>query len=267
MSKGHQAIAATTEIMTKRRSSQPDIRNRTDSQSSLMRRRSITETYPRPSVFGGHDLLLDPLFTVQPMQVGNHPESPIHNVRELLEAHLEETPLIYTEMLDLDKDDKARRQWKQVARWIKYEQTIEGDGTRFSKPHITLLSIIGLIQLKNCLRKGVIMLDIEAHSFNEIADVKTVIKKVPSEGAENDLQEENILDLTSKEMRKLAEGTEGAVIMAGIFNGIDRPVCAFLRLDRAKVFFPELPNVPIPLRFIFVLLNPHDHYDNETRGI
>ncbi|VDO14079.1 unnamed protein product [Brugia timori] len=102
--------------MTKRRSSQPDIRNRTDSQSSLMRRRSITETYPRPSVFGGHDLLLDPLFTVQPMQVGNHPESPIHNVRELLEAHLEETPLIYTEMLDLDKDDKARRQWKQVAR-------------------------------------------------------------------------------------------------------------------------------------------------------
>ncbi|VIO88821.1 Uncharacterized protein BM_BM9545 [Brugia malayi] len=264
---GHQAITATTETMTKRRSSQPDIRNRTDSQSSLMRRRSITETYPRPSVFGGHDLLLDPLFTVQPMQVGNHPESPIHNVRELLEAHLEETPLIYTEMLDLDKDDKARRQWKQVARWIKYEQTIEGDGTRFSKPHITLLSIIGLIQLKNCLRKGVIMLDIEAHSFNEIADVKTVIKKVPSEGAENDLQEENILDLTSKEMRKLAEGTEGAVIMAGIFNGIDRPVCAFLRLDRAKVFFPELPNVPIPLRFVFVLLNPHDHYDNETRGI
>uniref|UniRef100_A0A1I7W201 Anion exchange protein n=1 Tax=Loa loa TaxID=7209 RepID=A0A1I7W201_LOALO len=151
--------------------------------------------------------------------------------------------------------------------WIKYEQTIEGDGTRFSKPHITLLSVIGLIQLKNCLRKGVIMLDVEAHSFKEIADVKTVIKKLPSESAENDLQEENILDLTSKEMKKLVEGTEGAVIMVGIFSGIDRPVCAFLRLDQAKVFFPELPNVPIPLRFVFVLLNPHDHYDNETRGI
>ncbi|KAL3989974.1 anion exchange family protein [Acanthocheilonema viteae] len=253
--------------MTKRRSSQPDIRSRTDSQSSLMRRKSITEMYPRPSVFGGHDLLLDPLYTVQPLQVGNHPESPIHNVRELLEAHLGETPLIYTEMLDLNKDDNARKQWKQVARWIKYEQTIEGDGTRFSKPHITLLSIIGLIQLKNCLRKGVIMLDVEAHSFNEVADVKSVMKKLPSESAENDVQEENILDLTSKEMKKLTEGTEGAVVMAGIFNGIDRPVCAFLRLDKAKVFFPEMPNVPLPLRFVFVLLNPHDHYDNETRGI
>ncbi|KAM3728456.1 Electrogenic sodium bicarbonate cotransporter [Dirofilaria immitis] len=302
--KGRQVAAIITEAMTRRGSSQPDIRNRIDSHSSLMRRRSITETYPRPSVFGGRDLLLDPLYTAQPMQIGNHPESPIHNVRELLEAHLEETPLIYTEMLDLDKDDNARRQWKQVARWIKYEQTIEGDDTRFSKPHITLLSIIGLIQLKNCLRKGVILLDIEAYSFNEIAerglvdaenstvvkdlllcpkyhligkqmlpsteirnDMKTAIKILPTDDVENDVQEENILDLTSKEMKKLAEGTEGAAIMAGIFNGIDRPVCAFLRLDKAKVFFPELPNIPIPLRFVFVLLNPHDHYDNETRGI
>lgn len=34
-----------------------------------------------------------------------------------MEAHPKETPLIYTEMLDLDKDDKARKQWKQVARF------------------------------------------------------------------------------------------------------------------------------------------------------
>ncbi|MCP9262997.1 Anion exchange protein [Dirofilaria immitis] len=292
---GRQVAAIITEAMTRRGSSQPDIRNRIDSHSSLMRRRSITETYRdllflEDVSFKYGDLLLDPLYTAQPMQIGNHPESPIHNVRELLEAHLEETPLIYTEMLDLDKDDNARRQWKQVARWIKYEQTIEGDDTRFSKPHITLLSIIGLIQLKNCLRKGVILLDIEAYSFNEIAgikrglvdaenstvvkdlllcpkyhligkqmlpsteirnDMKTAIKILPTDDVENDVQEENILDLTSKEMKKLAEGTEGAAIMAGIFNG----------------FFPELPNIPIPLRFVFVLLNPHDHYDNETRGI
>lgn len=58
-----------------------------------------------------------------------------------------------------------------VFRWIKYEQTIEGDGTRFSKPRITLLSVIGLIQLKNCLRKGVVMLDVEANSFNEVAGI------------------------------------------------------------------------------------------------
>uniref|UniRef100_A0A915Q5V1 Anion exchange protein n=1 Tax=Setaria digitata TaxID=48799 RepID=A0A915Q5V1_9BILA len=252
--------------MTKRRSSQPDIRTRTDSQSSLMRRRSITETYPRPSIFGGR---------------------PIHNVREVLEAHMEETPLIYTEMLDLDRDDKAKR-------WVKYEQTIEGDGTRFSKPHITLLSVIGLIQLKNCLRKGVVLLDVEARCFSDIAavvkdlllcpkyhligkrmhpsteiikDVKAGIKKLPSDATENEAQEENVLDVTSREMKKLAEGTEGAAVMAGIFNGIDRPVSAFLRLDKAKVFFPDLPNIPVPLRFIFVLLNPHDHYDNETRGI
>lgn len=58
---------------------------------------------------------------------------------------------------------------------MKYEQTVEGDNTRFSKPHITLLSIISLIQLKNCLRHGVIMLDVEANSFNEIAGISFLV--------------------------------------------------------------------------------------------
>lgn len=44
-------------------------------------------------------------------------------------------------------------------------------------------------------------------------------------------------------MKKLAEGTEGAVVMAGIFNGIDRPVCAFLRLKTAKVKYNLVRNL------------------------
>ncbi|VDN31882.1 unnamed protein product [Gongylonema pulchrum] len=41
--------------MTKRRSSlsQPEFRSRNDSQCSALRRKSITEEYPRPSVLGG----------------------------------------------------------------------------------------------------------------------------------------------------------------------------------------------------------------------
>lgn len=44
-----------TGTMTKRRGSigHPDIRTRHDSQSSAMRRKSITEEYPKPSVLGG----------------------------------------------------------------------------------------------------------------------------------------------------------------------------------------------------------------------
>ncbi|VDN00724.1 unnamed protein product [Thelazia callipaeda] len=315
--------------MAKRRSttSQPDIRIRSDSQSSLLRRRSITEVYPKPSLFGGQDLLLDPLYSIQPLQVGNHPENnPIHNVREVLEGHEKEVPLIYTEMLHLEKDGKKSKQWKQVARWIKYEQTVEGDGTRFSKPHVTLLSVISIIQLKNCLRKGVILLDIEANSFEEVtdqlcaawmergmlesesstcikdllrspkyhlignsmrssteirkaittfatdrlewnSDVNHVINKRLSEGENEGEQEESMYDVSLREMKKLAEGTEGAAIMSAIFSGLDRPICAFLRLEKAKVFYPEMPNIPVPLRFVFVLISPHDHYTNETRAI
>uniref|UniRef100_A0A183EC09 Photolyase/cryptochrome alpha/beta domain-containing protein n=1 Tax=Gongylonema pulchrum TaxID=637853 RepID=A0A183EC09_9BILA len=130
--------------------------------------------------FVSDDLLLDPLYSPQTIQIGNHPDSPIHNVRQVLEANPEENPPIYTEMLDLDRNNKSGRHWKQVARyrcftcllfsWIKYEQSVEGDGTRFSKPHVTLLSVLGLIQLKNCLRKGIILLDVEAQSCTEIAE-------------------------------------------------------------------------------------------------
>lgn len=58
-----------------------------------------------------------------------------------------------------------------IYRWIRYEQTVEGDGTRFSKPHITLLSMVSLIQLKNCLRKGVIILDARLNSFADVAGI------------------------------------------------------------------------------------------------
>lgn len=31
--------------------------------------------------------------------------------------------------------------------------------------------------------------------------------------------------------------------------------------------YPEIPNIPLPVRFAFVLLNPHEHFSNETVNI
>jgi sodium bicarbonate cotransporter 4 len=45
---------------------------------------------------------------------------------------------------------------------------VEEGGTRWSKPHITMLSIPALLQLRNCLKKGTLMLDVEASSWDEI---------------------------------------------------------------------------------------------------
>uniref|UniRef100_A0A915B149 Anion exchange protein n=1 Tax=Parascaris univalens TaxID=6257 RepID=A0A915B149_PARUN len=289
----------------------PDFRG---SQSSIRRRRSITEVYPRPSVFGGQDLLLDPLYATQTLQVGNHPESPIHNVRQVLEAHPECNPLLYTEMLEFDaSDDDDDLQWKQVSRWIKYEQSVEGDGTRFSKPHITLLTVLGLLQLKNCLRKGVIILDAELSTFKEISEMlcaawverghiseenSLVIKEIlnatklhligkrlrpageqkrgekisviRSDASMNDTSantEETIAEYERRQMKMIAAGTNAAVVLIGHVNTLDKPASALVRLDKPKVLYPEVPNIPLPVHFVFVLLNPHDHYSNETISI
>lgn len=31
--------------------------------------------------------------------------------------------------------------------------------------------------------------------------------------------------------------------------------------------YPDVPNIPVPIKFVFVLLNTRDHYLNETKGI
>ncbi|VDN51370.1 unnamed protein product [Dracunculus medinensis] len=257
----------------------PDFRG---SESILRRRKSITEEYPRPPIFGGHDLLLDPLFAVQAIQIGNHPTSPIYNVRQVLEANPEASPSLYTEMLELESSDDGGLHWNQVARWIKYEQSVEGDGTRFSKPHITLISMLGLLQLRNCLRRGIVLVDCEANNFDDIADTicyawiersfitddnSLMIKEILKSPKYHLIGKRLRPAYEKREMKKLAADAESAVILIGQVNILEKPISAFIRLRKAKIMYPDVPNIPVPIKFVFVLLNTRDHYLNETKGI
>ncbi|VDD89631.1 unnamed protein product [Enterobius vermicularis] len=71
----------------------------------------------------------------------------------------------------------------------------------------------------------------------------------------------------SRELKKIAPGTEAAVILIGQLTILDRPVCALVRLEKPTLMYPEIPNIPLPVRFAFVLLNPHEHFSNETVNI
>uniref|UniRef100_A0A8C8SSF7 Anion exchange protein n=1 Tax=Pelusios castaneus TaxID=367368 RepID=A0A8C8SSF7_9SAUR len=61
-------------------------------------------------------------------------------------------------------------EWKQTARWIKFEEKVEDGGERWSKPHITVLSLHSLFELRMCIKKGTVLLDLEAHSFKQIVE-------------------------------------------------------------------------------------------------
>lgn len=61
------------------------------------------------------------------------------------------------------------REWKETARWIKYEEDLEEGSDRWGKPHVAPLSFHSLLNLRRCLEDGVIMLDLEEKDLPGVA--------------------------------------------------------------------------------------------------
>ncbi|NXL38630.1 S4A4 protein, partial [Glaucidium brasilianum] len=55
-------------------------------------------------------------------------------------------------------------------RWMKFEEKVEDGGERWSAPHVPVLPLHSLFQLRTCLKKGTVLLDLDALSFKEIID-------------------------------------------------------------------------------------------------
>ncbi|KAK9888588.1 hypothetical protein WA026_000825 [Henosepilachna vigintioctopunctata] len=62
-------------------------------------------------------------------------------------------------------------EWKETARWIKFEEDVEEGGNRWSKPHVATLSLHSLFELRSLILNGTVILDMEAHSIEQIADL------------------------------------------------------------------------------------------------
>lgn len=56
-------------------------------------------------------------------------------------------------------------------RWIKFEEDVEEGGNRWSKPHVATLSLHSLFELRSLILNGTVMLDMEASSLEQIADL------------------------------------------------------------------------------------------------
>ncbi|XP_010290949.1 PREDICTED: electrogenic sodium bicarbonate cotransporter 1-like, partial [Phaethon lepturus] len=54
--------------------------------------------------------------------------------------------------------------------WIKFEEKVEDGGERWSAPHVPVLPLHSLFQLRTCLEKGTMLLDLDAPCFKEIID-------------------------------------------------------------------------------------------------
>ncbi|XP_050949102.1 electrogenic sodium bicarbonate cotransporter 1 isoform X2 [Labeo rohita] len=225
-------------------------------------------------------------------------------------------PQLFTELDELLAVDGQEMEWKETARWIKFEEKVEKGGERWSKPHVATLSLHSLFQLKNCIEKGTIKLDMEANSLQQIvemitdsqiesgqlkADLKEMVmytllrkhrhqtkksnlrsladigKSVSSasrlfssqengspttahrnltSNSLNDLSDKPEKDqLNNKFMKKIPRDAEASNVLVGEVDFLDTPFVAFVRLQQA-VMLGGLTEVPVPTRFLFILLGP-----------
>ncbi|KRJ97387.1 sodium bicarbonate cotransporter 3 isoform X12 [Drosophila yakuba] len=211
-------------------------------------------------------------------------------------------------------------EWKETARWIKFEEDVEEGGNRWSKPHVATLSLHSLFELRRLLVNGSVMLDMEAQNLEVMADlvcdhmvsagtlpsgVKDKVKdallrrhrhqheyakktrlpiirsladmrnhssskkdmvKSPSNqsmarpGSGTELSEQQHKGNTHF-MRKIPPGAEASNILVGEVDFLERTLSCFIRLSQAVVL-GDLTEVPVPTRFVFILLGPPGSQSN-----
>ncbi|KAF6737640.1 Electroneutral sodium bicarbonate exchanger 1 [Oryzias melastigma] len=231
---------------------------------------------------------------------------------------------LFTELDEICVKDGKDAEWKETARWLKFEEDVEDGGERWSKPYVATLSLHSLFELRSCIINGSVLLDMRADCIEEIADMvldhqeashelddtvrvrvreallkrhhhqnmkkKNLIPMVrsitegtrkqseaflsatlhpagsvtsqppaASEPAKNGAgQDSSQVDLSKVDlhfMKKIPEGAEASNVLVGVLDFLERPVVAFVRLSPAVVL-TGLTEVPIPTRFLFILLGP-----------
>uniref|UniRef100_A0A672GML4 Anion exchange protein n=1 Tax=Salarias fasciatus TaxID=181472 RepID=A0A672GML4_SALFA len=217
-------------------------------------------------------------------------------------------PQLFTELDELLAVDGQEMEWKETARWIKFEEKVEKGGERWSKPHVATLSLHSLMELKTCIEKGTIMLDLEASTLPQVIEIGqlkpelkdkvmyTLLRKHRHQTKKSNLRsladigksvssasrlfssQENgspttthrnltsnsLSDfsdkpekdqLKNKFMKKLPRDAEASNVLVGEVDFLETPCVAFVRLQQA-VMLGALTEVPVPTRFLFVLLGP-----------
>ncbi|XP_059898731.1 sodium bicarbonate cotransporter 3-like isoform X8 [Gadus macrocephalus] len=226
---------------------------------------------------------------------------------------------LFTELDELSFRQGSHTEWKETARWLKFEEDVEDGGERWSKPYVATLSLHSLFELRSCILNGTVMLDMRANTIEDIADML-----IDSMVASGQLKEElrfkvreamlkrhhhqnerklsnriplvrSIADIGKKHsdphlldrnghlvspsscpnldtkaaerrsskagvdmnfMKKIPPGAEASNVLVGEVDFLEKPIIAFVRLSPA-VLITGLTEVPVPTRFLFLLLGPH----------
>ncbi|KAI1237225.1 hypothetical protein IHE44_0014483 [Lamprotornis superbus] len=84
---------------------------------------------------------------------------------------------VFVELNELVVDKNQEMHWREMARWIKFEENVEEDTARWGKPHVASLSFRSLLELRKTIAHGAVLLDLEQTTLPGIAHlmVETMI--------------------------------------------------------------------------------------------
>uniref|UniRef100_A0AAQ5ZDQ9 Anion exchange protein n=1 Tax=Amphiprion ocellaris TaxID=80972 RepID=A0AAQ5ZDQ9_AMPOC len=226
---------------------------------------------------------------------------------------------VFVELNELVIDRNQELQWRETARWIKFEEEVDEETERWGRPHIASLSFRSLLELRKTISHGAVLLDLKQTTLPGIAqqvveqmvisdqiraaDRANVLRALllrhshPSDEKDHSSFSRNIsaanmaalmdrhngqsepcsysVDLLTvfcvqkdpppfchsrskhevKLMEKIPERAEATVVLVGSVDFLDQPSMAFVRLQEA-VLLESVLEVPIPVRFLFLLLGP-----------
>uniref|UniRef100_A0AAR2JPU7 Anion exchange protein n=1 Tax=Pygocentrus nattereri TaxID=42514 RepID=A0AAR2JPU7_PYGNA len=83
---------------------------------------------------------------------------------------LDRTPHeVFVELNELIMDKNQELQWRETARWIKFEEDVEEETDRWGKPHVASLSFRSLLELRKTISHGAVLLDLDQKTLPGIA--------------------------------------------------------------------------------------------------
>uniref|UniRef100_A0A8C3UHL9 Anion exchange protein n=1 Tax=Catharus ustulatus TaxID=91951 RepID=A0A8C3UHL9_CATUS len=146
-----------------------------------------------------------------------------------------------------------------LGRWIKFEEKVEDGGERWSAPHVPALPLHSLFQLRTCLQKGTMLLDLDATTLSEQpeeAELQPALRERLAALLLLQPQHQPTKSLLQNRFKKkVPPGAEAAHVAVGEVEFLEKPFAAFIRLRRG-VSLGSLAEVSLPSRFLFILLGP-----------
>uniref|UniRef100_A0A8C1A1Q1 Solute carrier family 4 member 2a n=1 Tax=Cyprinus carpio carpio TaxID=630221 RepID=A0A8C1A1Q1_CYPCA len=189
---------------------------------------------------------------------------------------------VFVELNELLMDKNQEMHWKETARWIKFEEDVEEETERWGKPHVASLSFRSLLELRKTISHGAVLLDLDQKTLpgiaHQVVEQMIISDQIRAQDRANVLRALLLkhrlvsplriskkllffgLHKTKskhelKLLEKIPEDAEATVVLVGSVDFLDQPTMAFVRLQEA-VLLESVLEVPIPVRFLFVLLGP-----------